>query len=62
MAKQTKPQCESQGPICSGELVRRYSVNGSEKEGKTFLLCGPCRVYIARTAKVREAPSPRRAA
>lgn len=50
-----KPKCESQGPLCSGELIRRYSVNGSEAEGQTFVLCGPCAVYLKRTAKLKEA-------
>jgi hypothetical protein len=44
-AKQ-KPKCEARTGICSGELLARYGVNRSEKEGKTFLICGPCRVYL----------------
>ena len=54
-AKAKKVKCEGQSPICSGSLVRQCSVNGSEKEGKTFALCGACRVYLGRTAKLVEA-------
>lgn len=51
--KQKKLKCEANSFICSNELVARYSVNGSHKEGKTFLLCGPCKVYLGRTAKIK---------
>jgi hypothetical protein len=49
-AKRTpKRKCESGGPICSGELIHRYSVNGSERtDGLTFALCAPCAIYIRR--------------
>lgn len=43
-----KPACDSQGPLCNGQLLQRYGVNGSEQEGKTFHLCGACAVYIKR--------------
>jgi hypothetical protein len=42
------PSCEAKTPLCSNELVREYSVNGSAAEGKTFHLCGACRVYLRR--------------
>jgi hypothetical protein len=44
--KKHMKHCESQSPICSGELVRAYGVNGSEKKGLTFWICGPCAVLI----------------
>jgi hypothetical protein len=44
--------CEAQTPLCSDQLVLRYSVNGSEKEGKTFLICGPCKVWLGRISKI----------
>ena len=47
--KRKKPACEAETPICSGALVRPYGVNGSEKEGITFQLCGPCAVMIKRS-------------
>lgn len=46
--EKAKKKCEAGMPICSGQLVRTYGVNGSEKEGKTFNLCGPCMVYLKR--------------
>lgn len=46
--KRARPGCEAGTELCSGELVRRYGVNGSEKQGETFRLCGPCAVYIKR--------------
>ncbi len=53
--KAKKEKCEAGTPICSGSLVARYSVNGSEKEGQTFALCGACKVYLGRTAKITNA-------
>lgn len=53
MSKRKKQKCELQSPLCSGELLAQYSVNGSEKEHKHFWLCGPCKVYLGRTAKVK---------
>lgn len=51
-----KRKCEADTPLCSGELVRKYGVNGSEKTGETFSLCGPCAVYIKRGgSKLKEA-------
>lgn len=55
MSKAKREKCEAKTPICSGSMVRRYSVNGSEKAGYTFPLCGPCKVYLGRTAKITEA-------
>lgn len=43
-----KKKCSAQTFICSGELLAQYGVNGSEKEGKTFTICGPCMVYLKR--------------
>lgn len=40
--------CEASTQICSNQLVVRYGVNGSEKEGQTFYICGPCAVYLKR--------------
>ena len=53
--KAKKLKCEGGTPLCSSQLIRRYSVNGSEKEGQTFQLCGPCKVYLGRTNKITEA-------
>jgi hypothetical protein len=47
-AKSKKPVCQARLPICSNELVARYSVNASGKEGTHFYLCGPCTVYLKR--------------
>lgn len=58
-----KPEsCEAKTQICSGQLVRRYGVNGSEKapgkERRTFLICGACKAYLGRTgARFREVTS-----
>jgi hypothetical protein len=50
------PGCEAKTQICSEEMVREYSVNGSAAEGKTFHLCGACVVYLRRGgAKIKEA-------
>jgi hypothetical protein len=46
--KKQKKKCEANTPFCSGELLARYGVNGSEREGKDFVLCGPCRVFLKR--------------
>lgn len=43
-----KMKCEAQTEFCSGELLARYGVNGSEKEKKLFTICGPCAVIIRR--------------
>lgn len=43
-----KNKCQAKTNFCSGELVIRYGVNGSEKEGKSFLICGPCMVILKR--------------
>lgn len=49
MSKRTKkPKCEAHTNFCSGELLSRYGVNGSEKEGKRFIICGPCAVILRR--------------
>lgn len=48
-----KKKCEAGTPFCSNSLVARYGVNGSEKEGVTFLFCGPCKVYLGKTSKVK---------
>ena len=47
-------KCEAEGPICSGEMVRTYSVNGSAEEGQTFKICAPCKVYLGRTSRLTE--------
>ena len=52
------PGCEATTPLCSQEMVREYSVNGSAKapDPKTFHLCGACAVYLRRTgAEIEEA-------
>lgn len=49
-----KKKCEAGTPLCSNSLVARYGVNGSEKEGVTFLLCGPCKVYLGKTSKLKQ--------
>lgn len=41
-------ECEAKTEFCSGQLVARYGVNGSEKEKETFLICGPCAVILKR--------------
>lgn len=46
--KSKKPKCEARTEFCSGELLACYGVNGSEKEGKTFLICGACMVILKR--------------
>lgn len=43
--KPSKLKCEAATFICSGELVRPYAVNKSDK---TFNICGPCAVYLRR--------------
>lgn len=66
LSKQHLPEkknpCTASTPLCSGELVKKYSVNGSKAEGKTFAICGPCAVYIKRGGskleEVSEEPSP----
>ena len=40
--------CEASTPLCSGELMATYGVNGSEKEKQLFRICGACAVYIRR--------------
>lgn len=52
-AHRKKPRCEAQTMICSGELIATYGVNGSEKEGKVFAICGPCAAYLNRTNKLK---------
>lgn len=49
----TKKKCEGATQLCSGALVARYGVNGSEKKGVTFLLCGACKVYLGRTCRIK---------
>lgn len=44
--------CAAKTPLCSNECIAVYGVNGSEKEGTTFKICGPCRAYLGRTNKV----------
>lgn len=44
----TKQKCEANTEFCSGEILVRYGVNGSEKEGKTFVICGACMVILKR--------------
>ena len=39
-------KCEAGTPICSGEMIVTYGVNGSEKKGQSFKLCGPCAVFL----------------
>jgi len=51
--RKRKETCEAGTVICSGQLIKRYGVNGSEKEGKTFLICGPCAVYLKRINKLK---------
>lgn len=46
-------KCEGATQLCSGSVLARYGVNGSEKEGVTFVLCGACKVYLGRTSKVK---------
>jgi hypothetical protein len=48
MPKQTKLKCEARTNFCSGEILKRYGVNGSEKEKKTFVICGACMVILKR--------------
>ena len=45
---EAKKRCEAKTCICSNTLVQTYGVNGSEKEGLTFRICGACSVYIKR--------------
>jgi len=47
-AERKKRKCEAGTPLCSNELVRKYGVNGSEKNDETFDICGACAVYIKR--------------
>lgn len=46
--KKKKDLCQAQTQFCSGELIARYGVNGSEKDGKTFRICGACMVILKR--------------
>lgn len=56
LLKTKKQKCEAQTNFCSGELIKRYGVNGSEKEGKTFRICGACMVILKRGgAKFKDA-------
>ncbi len=43
-----KNTCEAKTQLCSGQMVTTYGVNGSEKEGQTFKICGACMVYLKR--------------
>lgn len=47
-----RSKCQGSTQICSGSLLGGYSVNGSAKEGVTFALCGACKVFLGRTAKI----------
>lgn len=49
-----KKKCQAETPICSNELVRTYGVNGSEKNGETFDICGPCAVMLRKQARLKE--------
>lgn len=51
-AKGKAVACEGKTALCSGELLARYGVNDSQKEGQTFVLCGACVVYLGRTNKI----------
>lgn len=44
--KRVKPKCEAKTPLCSGQAVATYGVNGSEKEGTTFKLCLACAAAV----------------
>lgn len=51
MPKRKQPKkktCQLHSPICSGQMMVTYGVNGSEKEGQVFAICGPCAVYLRR--------------
>ena len=50
MADKKQDACEAGTPLCSGELVVAYGVNGSEKvkPPQTFRICGACKVYLSR--------------
>lgn len=48
-----KGKCQAGTIICSGELIQSYAVNGSDKDGKTFRICGPCAVYLRRTNRLK---------
>lgn len=55
--KGSKLSCEAKTNVCSNELVVRYSVNGSGKEGESFPICGPCAVYLRKGgAKLEQVP------
>lgn len=43
-----KTKCQAATNFCSGQLMRRLGVNGSEKRGKTFNICGACYVILKR--------------
>lgn len=43
-----KKQCEAGTPLCSGQLIVAYGVNGSARQGKLFQICGACMVYLKR--------------
>jgi hypothetical protein len=53
-SKTAKKTCAAGTIICSGELITTYGVNGSEKDGKTFAICGPCAAYLRRTNKLKQ--------
>ena len=46
--KKKNKKCEAQTEFCSGELITKYGVNDSEREGKTFDICGACAVMLRR--------------
>lgn len=48
VVKKQKCKCEANTEFCSGEVMAKYGVNGSEKEGKTFWICGACMVILKR--------------
>lgn len=47
-AKPAKKPCEAETEFCSNEMVLTYGVNGSEKKGETFRICGACMVILKR--------------
>lgn len=51
--KGKRKTCDAKTQLCSGSLISTYGVNGSEKQGITFQICGACAVYLKRTNKLK---------
>lgn len=59
--KKKKNDCQAGTELCSGELMATYGVNGSEKQGEVFKICGACAVMIRRGGSKLKQMSPEEA-